>query len=447
MNTRLKLIFIFSTVLLHLAAGCSNSGKNDEPDPSPAEARNSVVIYEANPKVFAKTNALQSITGRLDEIKELGTDVLWLMPIYEQGQKNSVGSPYCVKNYEKVNAEFGNLQDLKNLVNAAHSKGMRVILDWIANHTAWDNAWTTEHKDWYTQNGKGEIISPEGMGWPDVADLNYNSQSLRTAMIDAMKYWINEVDVDGFRCDYAEGVPEDFWSKAINELKKIKGEELFMLAEGNKSSLYNAGFDAVYSWNFVYTAEKVWAGSNSLSDLYSFQNSDLAGVPDGAYRMRYITNHDMTANEHTPVSAFKSKDGAMAAFVLTAMMSDCVMIYSSQEIGYGKTLSFFNYNILNWDDDKAYTAGYKKFMTAYKGIDPYRTAKPVLYQSGKGAAVWAGGEKGALAVINPTGSDLQLKVPMEQAGKTAEEMSSGEKVTIPQALTLKPYEYKIYIVK
>ena len=136
-----------------------------------------------------------------------------------------------------MNAEFGNLQDLKNLVNAAHSKGMRVILDWVANHTAWDNAWTTEHKDWYTQNGKGEIISPEGMGWSDVADLNYNSQSLRTAMIDAMKYWINEADVDGFRCDYAEGVPEDFWSKAINELKKIKGKELFMLAEGNKSSL------------------------------------------------------------------------------------------------------------------------------------------------------------------------------------------------------------------
>ena len=270
MNTRLKLIFIFSTVLLHLAAGCSNSGKNEEPDPSPAVARSSVVIYEANPKVFAKTNALQSITGRLDEIKELGTDVLWLMPIYEQGQKNSVGSPYCVKNYEKVNAEFGNLQDLKNLVNAAHSKGMRVILDWVANHTAWDNAWTTEHKDWYTQNGKGEIISPEGMGWSDVADLNYNSQSLRTAMIDAMKYWINEVDVDGFRCDYAEGVPEDFWSKAINELKKIKGKELFMLAEGNKSSLYNAGFDAVYSWDFVYTAEKVWAGINSLSDRDSF---------------------------------------------------------------------------------------------------------------------------------------------------------------------------------
>lgn len=445
---RLRILSAFF-LTIPLLAGCGSDSKTDGPDPTPAKSKESVVIYEANPKVFAKTNALQAITARIDEIKALGTDVLWIMPIYEQGKEKSVGSPYCVKDYKAVNSEYGTLQDLKNLVSQAHSSGMKVILDWVANHTAWDNAWITEHKDWYTQNSGGQIISPEGMGWTDVADLNYSSTAMRAAMIDAMKYWVNEADVDGFRCDYSEGVPGDFWTSAISALKAIKGDELFMLAEGNSSSLYNYGFDAVYSWNFVYRLEDVYSGSKSLADIASFQSSDMSGVPEGAHRMRYITNHDMSANEHSPVTAFKGKDGAMAAFVFTSMMSDCVMIYSSQEIGYSSSFSFFTYNVMNWNSATAYTDGYKQFMKLYKETDAYRVNDPVLYQLGKVAGVWREGKDGAgvLTVVNLSGAEVQAKMPMEHAGEAASDGLTGESVTIPTAITLPAYGYKIYIEK
>ena len=239
-------------LLLCLFTGCSDSSddKMGEPEVIPAGVINEVIMYEANLKVFARTGAFNAISSRLDEIKALGINVLWLMPVYEEGVKDAIGSPYCVKDYKKVNEAYGTLEELKALVKKAHEKDMRVILDWVANHTSWDNAWI-QNKSWYTQDAGGNIVSPEGMGWTDVADLDYSNTEMREAMLDAMKYWITEADVDGFRCDHAEGVPDDFWAQAINELKALKGAGLLMLAEGSKSSLYTAGFDIVYGWEFA----------------------------------------------------------------------------------------------------------------------------------------------------------------------------------------------------
>lgn len=179
-----------------------------------------VVMYEVNLRAFSSTGDLQGVINRLDEIKSLGVNVIWIMPIHPIGEINSVNSPYSVKDYKAVSSEYGTLEDLRNLTAEAHERDMAVIMDWIANHTAWDNEWIN-NKSWYTQDGNGNIVHPPGTNWLDVADLNYENMDMQNAMIDAMKYWILQANVDGFRCDYADGVPYEFWKRAIDTLTSL----------------------------------------------------------------------------------------------------------------------------------------------------------------------------------------------------------------------------------
>lgn len=438
----LSLLTIISLSLLH-SSGCSNAGENEDIRHEQTAAGIQFVIYEANPKVFATSGALSAITARLDEIKALGTDILWLMPVYEQGELKSVGSPYCVKDYRKINPEYGTDADLKELVETAHSKGMKVILDWVANHTAWDNGWI-QNKDWYTQDAGGNIISPEGTNWNDVADLNYSNTEMRQAMKDAMKYWISEFDIDGYRCDYAEGVPGDFWTDACAELRKIKGEELVMLGEGSLSSLYEYGFDIVYSWNFSDWVKELFDGKSTMSGLLANHNSDIAGVPEGACRMRYITNHDQ-ASETSPVIKFKNADGALAAFVITSMMSDCIMIYSSQEIGYDKSLSFFTYHVMDWDGNPEYLGKYKKYMEIYKSSSEARRGSMKVYETGDMASIFhENGSEKLLTAVNTKSTAIQAKMPMELSGSTMTNVLTGQQEKIPVTLDLQPYQYIIW---
>ncbi len=164
-------------------------------------------IYEVNLRAQSSEGNLQGVISKLQHIKNLGTNVIWLMPIYEQGITNSVNSPYCIKDYMKISAEYGTLSDLRALTDQAHALGMAVIMDWVANHTSWDHPWITEHPEWYSKNSAGQIIIPPGTNWNDVADLNFDQVAMRKAQIDAMKYWVLEANVDGYRCDYADGVP------------------------------------------------------------------------------------------------------------------------------------------------------------------------------------------------------------------------------------------------
>jgi len=181
-------------------------------------ATDDVVMYEVNLRAFSANGNLQGVTSRLDEIKALGVNVIWLMPIHPVGILNGINSPYCVKDYKGVGTEYGTLEDVRTLTTEAHNRGMAVILDWVANHTSWDNPWI-QNTDWYTKNNAGNIVHPPGTNWTDVADLNFDNSDMRLAMIDAMQYWILEANIDGFRCDYADGVPFSFWNQAINKLK------------------------------------------------------------------------------------------------------------------------------------------------------------------------------------------------------------------------------------
>lgn len=444
-------LLILAALLLTAVSCGGNKPETPETPQTPAEtdlstlpSGNTTVIYEANPKVFAKTGALKSIESNLDRIAALQANVLWLMPIHPVGIKNGVGSPYCVRDYRAVNPDYGTLDDLKSLVRTAHAKGFRVILDWVANHTAWDNAWITEHPDWYTKDVNGNIISPAGMGWNDVADLNYNSTALRTAMKEAMCWWVQEADIDGFRCDYTDGVPTDFWTDAITALKALKGDKLLMLGESGDNKFYASGFDLLYAWSYAGNLPNVFKGSSTVSSLYTVIRSDLSGLTGTQNRMRYIINHD-TASENAPASLYKSVDGTLAAFVLSAFLPGVPMIYSSQEVAYAQKINFFNYVLMDWNSNATCTAAYKRIMTAYAETEKYRGSAPQLIENGKVATVYyKAGTRKLLIMVNTDATEVTVKTPMECVGADFKDLIAGTTQTMPSSLTLGGYGYKVY---
>ncbi|MGM9748332.1 MAG: alpha-amylase family glycosyl hydrolase, partial [Candidatus Cryptobacteroides sp.] len=343
------------------ATGCGEKGI-DTPVPPVEYGDGPVdVIYEANPKLFGRGKAFNEIAADLDRIGDLGTTVLWLMPVYPEGSLNSVGSPYCVRDYRQVNSDYGSMDEFKSLVTKAHNSGMKVILDWVANHTAWDCSWIEEHPDWYTTDASGNIIPPAGTGWNDVADLNYGNAQMRSEMAEAMKWWISETGIDGFRCDAADYVPNDFWKEAIKGIRSIKNDAL-MLAESSDKNLYEAGFDILYGWSFNSKLVSTFNGKTSLSNLYETIRNEEDGLEEGQEVMRFITNHDIAMNDGAPVTIFKSTEGALAAFVVTAFSGGIPMIYSSQETGWASSVNFFKFIDIDWNENTAYTENYKSVM-------------------------------------------------------------------------------------
>ena len=433
------------TALLMGAVSCTEKqGDENKPVRNPNEKPDaSYVFYEANPRVFATSNQLNAINARLEDIKDLGVDVIWLMPICEQGKLKAIGSPYCIKDFKKVHPQYGTLDDLKALVKKAHDLGMKVILDWIANHTSWDNPWT-ENKGWHTTDEAGNIISPPGFNWTDVADLNFENADMRAAMKDAMGFWVTEAGVDGFRCDYAEGVPQDFWTDALKYLRTLD-EDIILLAEGDKSWLYEVGFDIMYAWSFPNAIEKVFNGNSGAASIFESFNNDMKNVPDGKMRMRYIINHD-TASEKSPISRYGGEKGSMAAFVLTTMLEGCPLIYSSQEIGYSKSLSFFNNNVMKWDSNKAYTDEYIKVMQAFNSTRDVRVSNPVLANTGNVAKMTFTNsiDEVFVVIVNTKNEKATVKVPLAVVGKEVTDLMTGKTVVPEASIEMEPYQYFLY---
>lgn len=438
-NKWLSWLLILIVLPLH-AAGCSDDNNNGLPNPE--SLTNETVIYEVNPNLFGTQNAFTSITNQLDEIKELGINVLWLMPVYEQGVLHSVGSPYCIKDFKALNTQYGTLSELKTLVSTAQGKGMKVIFDWVANHTSWDNVWIA-NKSWYTQDANGNIISPEGFNWDDVADLNYNNADTRKAMLDAMKYWITEVNIDGYRCDYAEGVPHDFWQQAIRELKALKGNSLLMLAEGGDNKLFADGFNMVYGWNFASQLQQVYTGKSTLTKLYEVHKAEYVGVGAGQQRMRYSTNHDL-ASEDSPIQEYGGERGAISAYVIAATLGGSPMIYSSQEIGYARPLSFFTPQTMDWNSNPAYRNEYEQIMAIRKASSALKTGTLKTYETGAMASYYrSDNQEGILVLVNTTNNTLETKAPIERVGDSAKDLMDNTIFTVPAVLTLEPYQYRI----
>jgi len=333
---------------------------------SPVPNTEDIVMYEINLRAFSNEGTFNGIITRLDSIKALGVNVIWLMPIHPVGVLKSVGqlgSPYSVQNYLTVNPEFGSLDDLKNLISKAHNLRISVILDWVANHTAWDNPWIA-NKNWYTQDGSGNIISPAGTGWNDVADLNYNNSEMRLTMINAMKYWAKEIGVDGFRCDAADYVPFFFWKQTLDTLKNIPNKKLILLAEGNRSDHFTAGFQLNYSWDYYSMLKNVFRDGYNASYLFTTHQNEYRSITSGN-KLRFTTNHDESAWDNPPVVIFNGKQGALAASVASIFMGGVPLIYSGQEIGYPTKLPFFSRSPIDWNINPDMKTAYKKLYSLY----------------------------------------------------------------------------------
>jgi glycosidase len=401
-------------------------------------------IYEVNLRAQSAEGTLQGVISKLDHIKSLGTNIIWLMPIYEQGVVNSVGSPYSVKDYTKVSAEYGTLSDLRALTDQAHALGMAVILDWVANHTSWDHPWISEHPEWYSKNSAGQIIIPPGTNWNDVADLNFEQAAMRKAQIDAMKYWALEANVDGFRCDYADGVPFDFWQDAISELRALPNRNLLMLAEGTRTDHYQAGFDLTYGWNYYGALKNVWTGS-STSTLTTSHQAEFSNIPSGRSKIRFTTNHDESAWDASPMTLFNGKNGAIAASVVNIFSGGVPLLYTGQEVGKIGTTPFFNNSNINWTANADMLAAYQKLYEIYNTEAAARGNSISAYQLSNDLICWkkTNGSSSVLILVNVRNTSISVNLPPILAGNFINLMTNQIE-TVGTSFSLTPYAYRIY---
>ncbi|MFI5173035.1 MAG: alpha-amylase family glycosyl hydrolase, partial [Chitinophagales bacterium] len=402
-------------------------------------ATEDIVMYEINTPRFSITHDFQGIIDRLDSIKALGINTIWLMPIYPTGIVNSFGSPYCVRDYIAVNTSFGTMDDLQLLVNLAHEKNIAVILDWVANHTSWDNAWIN-NDGWYTEDASGNIISPPGTTWTDVADLNFDNSDMRLAMIDAMKFWIETTNIDGFRCDAADFIPFDFWQQAIDSLNNIPNKEIILLAEGARSDHFTAGFQINYSWSFLGYVKNVFNSNTSVAALFTTNEQEYNAIPDGAKKLRFTTNHD-ESNIETPVTLFGGIDAALAASIITFYLEGVPLIYCGQEVGVSSSSVYTGAGSINWAINPDLYATYKKLMNFYNNSDALRKGILETFND-TDVAIFRKSLNGeeALVIVNTRASAQIIDVPLSLEGEWTNAMDESS-ITLNDNLTLSPYQY------
>ena len=409
-----------------------------------------VAIYQVNIRSFSQDGNFKGVEARLDEIDELGVNVIYLMPIYPVGKLRSAGgdgSPYAVKDYKSVNPEFGTLDDLRSLVEEAHDRGIAVMLDWVPNHTAWDNPWIKEHKDWYQQDEKGDIIIPPNTNWQDVAQLNYENPELRAAMLDALNYWVYNANIDGYRFDAANWVPFDFWKKAVGELRAIDSRQLLLLAEGDRDDHFKAGFDFVFGFNFFYRLkDQIFEENKAVTIIDSVNTADYSDTLRGSQRIvRYISNHDVNIYEGTPMELFDGKRGAMATFVVAAYMKGVPMIYNGQEIAYPKRLEFFSSTPIDWTNtDEDILEEYKNLIAFYNSSDAIRRGVLKSYSS-KDVAAFTKQYEGeeVLVISNLRNKAVTYSVPSTLAGNTWKDVFTDNTVAVENQITLAPFTYMV----
>jgi glycosidase len=407
--------------------------------------REDVVIYQVNMRAFSQQANFNGVIARLDSIKALGVNVIYLMPIYPVGSVKAFNSPYCVKNYTEVNSEFGTLADLRSLVDGAHSRNMSVILDWVANHTSWDNGWITTHKEWYLQNGTGNIVSPPGMGWHDVAQLDFTNAAMRLKMIWNMKYWVFAANVDGFRCDYADGPPIDFWKQAIDTIRHISTHKLLILAEGKRSSNFLAGFDYIFGFSYYGLLKNIYSSNASALLINDMNNSEYANASNGQQVVRYTTNHDVNGSDGTPLSLFGGRQGSMAAFVVTACMKGVPMVYNGQEVGTPFKIVFpFTGRKIDWTLNPDIMAEYKKILLFRSTSAAMRRGQLSSFGDADICAFTKelAGEK-VMVVANLRNSVINFALPSPLQNTMWTDAMTGENITMTTELVLQPYSYLI----
>ena len=389
-----------------LAVGFATPLISQTPPTPPTAPANSWVsrsaLYEVFVRDFSPAGNLRGVTRGLDRIQATGANVIWLMPIFPVGVKNRkdpLGSPYSVRDYRAINPDFGTPADLKALVAAVHSRGMKLILDWVPNHTSWDNVWVTQHPEFYVRNEQGELSVPRDdqgklTDWTDVAQLDYKSAGLRREMIATMRWWLTTYGIDGFRVDAAGFVPDVFWREAIPRLRSAVPRPILLLAEWGDLKMHRWGFDLTYAWDSYSDLKTVWGGKAAISFVRR-EIVDLAAMPPGGMRLRFTTNHDETAWDKPPVTLFAGPAGARAAFVAMTLLPGRPLLYNGQEVESPQTLRLFYQDTVVWNQPGAVEAAafYRRVMDlarndsafvsgAFREVDTSAPDALIAYQRG-----------------------------------------------------------------
>ena len=440
-------------VLAFIVFACQPATKKAESPKShiPEWSKNSV-LYEVNIRQYTPEGTFKAFEAHLPRLKELGVDILWIMPIHPisvKNRKGSLGSYYSVKDYKAINPEFGNLDDFKSLVNKAHELGFKVIIDWVANHTGWDNNWITEHKDWYTQDSLGNVIPPNP-DWKDIADLNFDSKAMRHAMIDAMKYWVKEANIDGFRCDVAWGVPQDFWEAATASLDSIK--PVYMLAEDeDHPDFLKKAFVSNYTWKLHHLMNEVAQEKKSAADIQKYYTDSVSKYAAGSFPMQFITNHDENS---WAGSEYERMGETVKTFAtLTFTLEGIPLIYSGQEAGLKKRLLFFEKDTINWKN--------MEMLSFYQSLIKLKHNNEALWNGTSGGAskflttnaptkvlafVREKGKNQVVSVFNFSAEPVEFTLPLPQEGEF-KEYFSGEVVKLGKESNqkLEKWGYKVFI--
>jgi glycosidase len=457
-NFRTIILFLAVLFLISACQRASDKDTNQTKEqeyisntPTPEWSKDAV-IYEVNIRQYTEEGTFNAFAEHLPRLKELGVDILWLMPVHpigEKKRKGSLGSYYSIKDYKAINPEFGTLEDFKALVRKAHEMDMQLILDWVANHTAWDHPWTETNPEWYLKNEQGEIVAPVE-DWTDVAGLDYSNEEMRKAMTEALTFWVKEANIDGYRCDVAGMVPVDFWENARKAIEEVR--PVWMLAEDEAEiALLENAFNANYGWEFHHIMNNVAQKEQNATHVAEyFQKIDTL-YPAGTWPMQFTTNHDENSWNGTVYERMGEAVKSMAA--LTFTVEGMPLIYSGQEVGLNKQLEFFEKDQIDWTGGEEMTDFYQT-LTQLKSENP---------------ALWNGEFGGDLKIIKTNNdkavfcfsrqkdnntvvalfnlSDESIS-PFAENGPDGSftEILTGKETTLPvNGLLLQPWEFKIFI--
>jgi glycosidase len=413
-----------------------------------------LTIYEVNLRQYSESGTFKDFEKHLPRLKELGVGILWFMPIHPIGEvnrKGTLGSYYSVKDYLAVNPEHGTIDDFKDLVNKIHEAGMYVIIDWVANHTAWDNPLVTEHPEWYTKDADGNFVPPVA-DWADVIDLNFDNEGLQEYMINALKFWVEECNIDGYRCDVAGMVPMDFWNKTREELDKIK--PVFMLAEDEKPEHHEKAFDMTYSWELHHYFNQVAKGEKTARTISGYFDSEKLIYPANAFRMRFTSNHDENSWNGTEYE--RLGEGAETFAALSFVIPGMPLIYSGQEAANNKRLNFFEKDPIQWNEHK--------IGKLYSNLNQLKKNNPALF-NGEGGGDYLNlsnnneenvltfarvkGDNIIISVFNLSSSEVNIEfnAPGFEGEYTSYIDGSNKSIEEKNSEMLMPWGFKIFVKK
>jgi len=410
-------------------------------------------VYEVFVPDASEEGTFRGLINRLDEIQQMGINTLWLMPIHPIGKKRrksdigALGSPYSIRDYYAVNPDYGTRDDFRALVDSVHARDMHIIIDLVANHTAWDHPWLEEHPDMYSDgpiNGfTVPILNGDTTDWTDVVELDFNSPRTRQEMIDVMQYWVREFNIDGYRCDVAHAVPLDFWENAIDSVEAHK--EVLMLAEAAEPEMHEVGFDQTYAWPFFGALKRVWEEDAPVRTLATQVDTTLANLPGAAKRLRFTTNHDETMWDAPPPALFDGMEGSKAAFVLATSMPGAPLVYNGQELGVEDSVSFFARTPYGWTQQPEIRHFHREYLNLYRESPALREGSlDVHTPDAEDVLVYerATEEETLLAAVNVRDTSKTVSVPDAYAGASLTDALSGKSVE-RETLSLGAYGYRL----